>query len=370
MGISYYFMNKANKQVGPLSLDELKQKGITRETPVWREGMPNWVQAKDIPELHAYIVTPSPYINVVRLILILYAILGSIVFLFAGKFVSAFIASCFNLYPYVPGFVTLIIGILGIAFFLFYKKRKYLLNTILVVLPFLLSSLFSIYYYGILNHAYRFRQDRCVMEKRSGVGVMNKFGLTIVPYIYNNIAPNSYWAPAYYWASCNHQKGVLALDGTEIIPCIYDDVDTWLSTDNFIVTSGNLNGLYSPEGIEILPCEYTGISLWRKTSLVLVEIEDREGLYTQDGEEILPCQFIICDEFNGISLINCNGFVKDGKVRDGIWGVINQEGKIIVPCKYNDITSNVDTESIEADGGYIKDIYDFNGNYLRSEYKW
>lgn len=90
MGISYYFMNKANKQVGPLSLDELKQKGITRETPVWREGMPNWVQAKDIPELHAYIVTPSPYINVVRLILILYAILGSIVFLFAGKFVSAY----------------------------------------------------------------------------------------------------------------------------------------------------------------------------------------------------------------------------------------------------------------------------------------
>ena len=105
MGISYYFMNKANKQVGPLSLDELKQRGITRETPVWREGMPNWVQAKNIPELHAYIVTPSPYINVVRLVLILYAILGSIVFLFAGKFVSAFIASCFNIYPYVPGFV-------------------------------------------------------------------------------------------------------------------------------------------------------------------------------------------------------------------------------------------------------------------------
>ena len=69
MGISYYFMNKANKQVGPLSLDELKQRGITRETPVWREGMPNWVQAKNIPELHAYIVTPSPYINVVRLVL-------------------------------------------------------------------------------------------------------------------------------------------------------------------------------------------------------------------------------------------------------------------------------------------------------------
>lgn len=101
-----------------------------------------------------------------------------------------------------------------------------------------------------------------------------------------------------------------------------------------------------------------------------MEIEDREGLYTQDGEEILPCQFIICDEFNGISLINRDGFVKDGKVQDGIWGAINQEGKIIVPCKYNDIVSDTDSECIEADGGYIKDIYDFNGNYLRSEYKW
>ena len=59
-------MDKANKQVGPLSLDELKQRGITRETPVWREGMPNWVQAKDIPELQAYIVTPKPYINEVQ----------------------------------------------------------------------------------------------------------------------------------------------------------------------------------------------------------------------------------------------------------------------------------------------------------------
>ena len=86
-------MDKANKQVGPLSLDELKQRGITRETPVWREGMPNWVQAKDIPELQAYIVTPKPYINEVQLILILCAIFASILFLLAGRFVSAFVAS-------------------------------------------------------------------------------------------------------------------------------------------------------------------------------------------------------------------------------------------------------------------------------------
>ncbi len=51
-------------------------------------------------------------------------------------------------------------------------------------------------------------------------------------------------------------------------------------------------------------------------------------------------------------------------------GVINKKRKIIIPCKYNDITPYAGSERIEADGGYIKDIYDFNGNYLRSEYKW
>lgn len=117
-------MDKANKQVGPLSLDELKQRGITQETPVWREGMPNWVQAKDIPELQAYIVTPKSHINEVQLILILCAIFTSILFLLAGRFVSAFVASWFDIYPYVPGIAILIIGILGIAFSLFYKKEN------------------------------------------------------------------------------------------------------------------------------------------------------------------------------------------------------------------------------------------------------
>ena len=67
-------MDKTHKQVGPLSLDELKQQGITRETPVWREGMPNWVQAKDIPELHECITPPKPQISVVQIVLILYSL--------------------------------------------------------------------------------------------------------------------------------------------------------------------------------------------------------------------------------------------------------------------------------------------------------
>lgn len=80
----------------------------------------------------------------------------------------------------------------------------------------------------------------------------------------------------------------------------------------------------------------------------------KKGLYTLEGEEILPCQFIICKELNGISLINRGGFSKDGKVQNGVWGAINKKGKIIIPCKYNDIIPYAGSERIEADGGYTK----------------
>ena len=41
------------KQEGPFSVEELAQKGITPESEVWAEGMSDWQQAGDVPELTA-----------------------------------------------------------------------------------------------------------------------------------------------------------------------------------------------------------------------------------------------------------------------------------------------------------------------------
>jgi len=40
---------------GPFSVEELKGKGITGDTYVWAEGLPNWVAARQIPELASVI---------------------------------------------------------------------------------------------------------------------------------------------------------------------------------------------------------------------------------------------------------------------------------------------------------------------------
>lgn len=46
----YYIFNGQEK-VGPLSLEELKGKGLVLKTEIWREGLSHWVQVRDLPEV-------------------------------------------------------------------------------------------------------------------------------------------------------------------------------------------------------------------------------------------------------------------------------------------------------------------------------
>lgn len=50
-----------NNQIGPLSIDDLKNRKITQETLVWSEGMANWQKAVEIDEIqHLFVVMPPP----------------------------------------------------------------------------------------------------------------------------------------------------------------------------------------------------------------------------------------------------------------------------------------------------------------------
>ncbi len=47
----YFYINRYNVQVGPCSVDELREAGIVRETMVWCAPMTDWVPAGRLPEL-------------------------------------------------------------------------------------------------------------------------------------------------------------------------------------------------------------------------------------------------------------------------------------------------------------------------------
>lgn len=46
-----YYVVLEEKRQGPFSVEELRTKNITRQTLVWREGMSDWTELKDVEEL-------------------------------------------------------------------------------------------------------------------------------------------------------------------------------------------------------------------------------------------------------------------------------------------------------------------------------
>jgi len=61
-----YYTHENGQQHGPFSIEQLKVRGITEETPVWCEGMPQWTTANNVPELVEIIginttATPPPF---------------------------------------------------------------------------------------------------------------------------------------------------------------------------------------------------------------------------------------------------------------------------------------------------------------------
>ena len=55
----YYYIDKEGNQKGPVSAESLKANGVTDNTPVWKAGMEQWTQAKDVPELRSFFHLPQ-----------------------------------------------------------------------------------------------------------------------------------------------------------------------------------------------------------------------------------------------------------------------------------------------------------------------
>ena len=55
-----YYILENGQQYGPFTIEQLKKRGITINTQVWREGMAQWTCVKNIPELIDIAQPPLP----------------------------------------------------------------------------------------------------------------------------------------------------------------------------------------------------------------------------------------------------------------------------------------------------------------------
>lgn len=58
---NYYYSQDGQSRHGPVRPDELQKIGLTRETLIWREGLPGWVRAGDLAELAGLFSTLDPF---------------------------------------------------------------------------------------------------------------------------------------------------------------------------------------------------------------------------------------------------------------------------------------------------------------------
>lgn len=55
-----YFLHNGTEQQGPFDLDELKEKLIKKDTPIWYDGLADWTTAEKIDELIDILKTSTP----------------------------------------------------------------------------------------------------------------------------------------------------------------------------------------------------------------------------------------------------------------------------------------------------------------------
>lgn len=192
--------------------------------------------------------------------------------------------------------------------------------------------------------------ENVVVTKNNKVGVYNPDGKILVPCQYDSVKfiDKKYYAISkkLIQVEKSGKMGLYDLEGNEILPCEYDAIDPFKGS-NWLIIKDKKCGLISdvfrneiqypnpkllgnPEGEELyeelIPCEYDAVL----SEEGLVMNNNKHGLHSRFCK--IPCEFEdIKDHGLGYYIV---------KSKDN-WGVIDCEGKIVIPIEYEEVYSYV-----------------------------
>ena len=197
-----------------------------------------------------------------------------------------------------------------------------------------------------------FQGSLCKVRNSNKYGFINIDGMEIIPCKYDDIAfiggdlfktdeieivlDDS--RDSLLHVKLNDKFGFINLEGTEIVPCKYDELTIFEWNEKLLqVKLDNKYGLINFEGTEIVPCKYDELTIFEwNEKLLQVKLDNKYGLINFEGTEIIPCKYDDFTQFKwGIYL---REYEKLLQVKlDNKYGLINLEKKEIIPCKYDSI---------------------------------
>lgn len=137
--------------------------------------------------------------------------------------------------------------------------------------------------------------------------------------------------------------GLINLDGTEVLGCIYDKIETLKGIKNSIlVQKDNLYGLVNNQGNVILACEYTEITALTNDYMdgyIVRNSELKYGIVNINKEQVLECKYTEIKHVFGNDMY----VVKENEK----WMITNKLGDKTQEIDYEDIIF-INSESIVA----------------------
>ena len=158
----------------------------------------------------------------------------------------------------------------------------------------------------------------------------------------------------------NGKQGFKNIEGEVLVPCIYDEIGRLLNGMSLVKRDGRY-GFLNAKGKETVPCIYDKAYQFRECGLANVYKDGKCGLVDTEGNLVVPLSdydYILAktEKFYEITKSRLKGvyksgvgeilpcdydktewFIDDGYIfvkKDGLYGLINLDGKLKVPCSY------------------------------------
>lgn len=220
---------------------------------------------------------------------------------------------------------------------------------------------------------YQMKDDGfCEVKKDGKWGAINKKGEIVIPCEYDKTKCYQFEDEDYCEVKKDEKWGVIDKKGTMVVPCEYDELRTYgIKEYGFCeVKLGGEMGVYSvAEKRELVPCLYDNIEVFsdaRIDGVFKVIRNDCYGVSNDKGQEIIPCQYsYLAFNSDGTYAIVAKGGTRPAdaaprtndlwcKPDNAQWGVVDRNGKEVVPFDFGHISHLTGDVAIVENGGHME----------------
>ena len=185
-----------------------------------------------------------------------------------------------------------------------------------------------------------FQSGLALVVKQSKVGFINKQGKVVIPFQYED-------AEAFAEGLCVAMKddayGLINKNNQVVLPFQYDLIGSF-NSKLAIVANDTAYGFVNPQGEIVIPLTLDYADDF-ENNYALIEQNGKRGIINQLGQTVVPMKYAWLENFNQYGLARAK--------EDSLFGLIDQNGSVILPFEYDQIGECADSLCLVVkDGKY------------------